>query len=89
MTGKIRAYVRKWEGRGYLEGIPDEAPILLEKANRVPSYRAICMAIMRNDVALQSLGYQREPCSTYMAIKRAELMARGKIAPSPQLEIRW
>lgn len=86
---KIRAYVRKWEGRGYPGGIPDEAPVLLEKACRVPSYRAICLAIMRNDVTLQSLGYTREPCHTYMAIKRAELLARGKIQPSPQLELRW
>lgn len=86
---KISAYVRKWEGRGYPTGIPDEAPTLLEKACRVPSYRAVCLAIMRNDVTLQSLGYTREPCQTYMSIKRAELLARGSIQPSRQLEMYW
>jgi hypothetical protein len=47
------------------------------------------MAIMRNDMALQSLGYSREPCGIYMGIKRAELLARGKIQPSRQLEMLW
>lgn len=89
MRHKILSYVHKWERRGYPDGIPDEAPTLLEKACRVPSYRAICLAIMRNDVTLQSLGYTREPCRTYMDLKRVELIARGKILPSPQLEIRW
>lgn len=89
MRSKILAYINRWESHGYPGGIPDEAPGLLEKAGRVPSYRVICMAIMRNDMALQSLGYSREPCGIYMGIKRAELLARGKIQPSRQLEMLW
>lgn len=82
---RIREYVRKWEGRGYPNGIPDEAPNLLERINKVPSYRAICLAIMKNDVALLTLGYSREPCRAYTELKRIELTARGKIAQSRQL----
>lgn len=85
MNARIRAYIRKWEGRGYPGGIPDEAPPLLEKLNKVPSYRVICMAIMKNDVALLTLGYSREPCQAYTELKRIELMQRGEISPSRQL----
>lgn len=76
---KIREYVRKWEGHGYPRGIPDEAPSTLERLNKVPSYRIICQAIMKNDVALMTLGYQRAPCEAYNVLKRIELVQRGVI----------
>lgn len=78
MQVKILAWVKKWESRGYSCGIPDEADLGIELAERAPSYRRICMAIMKNDVQLESLGYSREYCPMYMAIKRDELLARGK-----------
>lgn len=71
------AWIKKWEGRGYSSGIPDEADMGIELAERAPSYRRICMAIMKNDVQLESLGYTREVCATYMSIKREELIQRG------------
>lgn len=77
MRQKLRDYIATWESRGYPEGIPDEAPSSLESRNRAPSYRLICRAIMNNDVTLSSLGYQREPCEAYCALKRIELRARG------------
>lgn len=78
MKEKILAWVKKWEGRGYSNGIPDEADLGIELAERAPSYRRICMAIMRNDVQLESLGYTRELCAAYIAIKRDELQRAGK-----------
>lgn len=76
---KIREYIRKWEGRGYANGIPDEAPMELETIGKAPSYRRICIAILKNDVACESLGYAREKCAAYMEIKRVEIMnRRGK-----------
>lgn len=87
MKHKILAWVKKWESRGYSNGIPDEAHIHLEAAGRVPSYRMICLAIMKNDVTLESLGYTRPHCPAYMEIKRIELTVRGKIKPSPQLRL--
>lgn len=79
MIAKINAYIRAWENRGYRNGIPDEAPESLERINAVPSYRMIVRAILKNDVQLTTLGYEREPCYIYTKIKREELKERGKI----------
>lgn len=83
MRQKIRRYIATWEGRGYAEGLPDEAPGVLESLNKVPSYRSICMAIMKNDSSLLSLGYARPACEVYMVLKRIELVQRGVIRPMP------
>lgn len=76
---KILDWIKFWKLRGYLDDIPDEAPEIFEKENMVPSYRRICLAIMKNDVQLQSLGFSRTKCHFYNKIKRSELIANGKI----------
>ena len=76
MRKLILEYIKKWEAQGYPNGIPDEAPRRLENALRVPSYRMICMAIMKNDVHLTSLGLSRPKCGAYMALKKIEIEAR-------------
>lgn len=78
MRRKIIDYVKKWEARGYEQGIPDEADSRLEAMGRVPSYRRICKAILSNDVALTSLGYAKPDCAAYGILKRVELAARKK-----------
>lgn len=92
MREKIAAWIKKWEGRGYSHGIPDEADIGIELAERAPSYRRVCLAIMKNDVQLESLGYTREFCAIYMSIKREELAKRGdshKIYKTMQGQLSW
>lgn len=76
MKQKIESWIRRWEKRGYQDGIPDEACPYLEAAGKVPSYRRICLAIMRNDMALTSLGFTREPCEAYMMLKKIEIANR-------------
>ncbi len=76
MREKIESYIRKWERQGYPDGLPDEAPPRLEASGKVPSYRKICMAIMRNDVCLVSLGFNRPKTAAYMALKKIEIEAR-------------
>ena len=76
---KIQAWIQKWESRGYPEGIPDEAPFNLEEKLRVPSYRMVCLAIMKNDVTLETLGFARKPCDAYIAIKREEIALRERL----------
>ncbi len=76
MKRKIRNYIAKWERQGYPNGIPDEAPPRLEMAGKVPSYRFICRAILKNDIHLLSLGGSRPHCPLYDAIKREEIRAR-------------
>jgi predicted phosphoadenosine phosphosulfate sulfurtransferase len=74
---KILAYIKKWEGRGYSNGIPDEADANLEALIKAPSYRAICMAIVKNDVQLTSLGYSRPKSFAYMTLKQIEIEERN------------
>lgn len=78
MRQKIRQYISKWLEQGYQSGIPDEAPIKLEAMNKVPSYRKICMAILKNDIHLTTLGYSRPICEEYGILKRIELSARSE-----------
>ena len=84
MRNKISSYIKSWKRRGYPDDIPDEAPRRLEESFRVPSYRMLCIAIMKNDRHLLILGYSRPPCSIYNEIKRKELTEKGKIIPNPQ-----
>lgn len=78
MKQKILDYIRKWESQGYPDGIPDKADPRLEGLKKVPSYRMICKAIMKNDLALVSLGHNREQTDSYAVLKRIELAARKK-----------
>lgn len=77
MEEKIRKYIHSWRQKGYNESIPDEVPIGLEKRNLAPSYRAICIAIMKNDYQLEYLGFKRQPCKAYQEIKRQEIELRA------------
>lgn len=80
MKRRIQRYVSQWERRGYPHGIPDEAPAELERVTgKVPSYRLICLAIIKNDKQLESLGFTRKPCELYNVLKREELRQRGVI----------
>ena len=76
MRTRIAQYISKWTARGYEDGIPDEAPARLEEMCKAPSYRAICRAILRNDVACASLGFAREKTPAYMALKKKEIDER-------------
>ena len=77
-------YIKEEENKGYSNGIPDKAPKRLEQLNKVPSYRRICQAIIKNDFCLKSLGKQKKRSSIYDSYKREELKKRGVIN---QLEI--
>lgn len=75
---RIRQYIKTWEKRCYPEGIPDEAPRELESAALVPSYRRICLALIRNDLTLKTLGLSQPKSQLYGKIKRAEIEQRNK-----------
>jgi predicted phosphoadenosine phosphosulfate sulfurtransferase len=57
--------------------LPDEAPIELEKNNLVPSYRRICLAILKNDHNLTSLGFVGKKTKYYNDLKYIELKERA------------
>ena len=59
-TQKAKIYCQKWEGRCYRDGIPDDIPRKIFVAGRAPSYRAIAVCILQNDLKLFGLGFVRE-----------------------------
>ena len=61
--------MKVWEERCYKDGIPDEIPKRLSDSMRVPSYKAIAMAILQNDLALYSLGFQPVVSHWYRVVK--------------------
>ena len=75
---KVGSYVSKWASRGYPDGIPDEAPAKLEDLGKIPSYRMICKALLKNETNLESLGFARQQCELYGELKRIELQQRGE-----------
>jgi predicted phosphoadenosine phosphosulfate sulfurtransferase len=78
MKEKIKEYIQTWEARCYFDGIPDEAPHELEIRNKVPSYRLIAFAILKNDVSLKTLGYSPTKSKWYDYYKRIEIQGRQK-----------
>lgn len=62
-------------------GIPDESP--QEILEKVPSYKRIAMAILKNDYPLQSLGFTPKKSIFYNALKKIEIDARHKIQDQP------
>lgn len=79
MEKKIQEYVKEWRKRGYSNDIPDEVPDVLMRLGLAPSYKAIALAILKNDITLSSLGYSGTPSSWYGELKRIELEERGEI----------
>lgn len=84
MRSKIAEYITRWESQGYEDGIPDEVPDELMRLHLAPSYKAICFAILKNDVTLKLLGFSGTYSPWYGELKRVEIEGRrGKV----QLEL--
>lgn len=76
---QIKKYIKEWEKRCYPNGIPDEVPCELDKIDSVPSYKKICIALMKNENNLEILGFQRKKTLAYSELKRIEIEQRGNI----------
>lgn len=57
-------YIQTWEARCYADGIPDQLQDGVMKSCRAPSYKAIALAILRNDHNLHSLGFTERNSAT-------------------------
>tara|TARA_R110001599_G_scaffold258685_2_gene458927 strand:+ start:491 stop:760 length:270 start_codon:yes stop_codon:yes gene_type:complete len=85
MKKKIEKYIADWERKCYFDGIPDEVPARLTQLNKVPSYKQICAAILKNDTSLKTLGFQPKKSKYYSEFKRIEIDAR----PSKYKQLRF
>lgn len=85
---KFQTFIKGWHGRGYYDGIPDEAPKILEDAQWAPSYRRLCKVLLRNDWWCKGLGMMQpksDAYAKYLEIKKekkremeSDLVGEGK-----------
>lgn len=64
--------MKTWEERCYRDGIPDEVPQSVMESMRAPSYKAIAMCILNNDLHLYGLGFAPHVSHWYRAVKVKE-----------------
>lgn len=74
---KVQWYQRYWCVRGYRQGIPEEVPQEVTRKHYAPSWKSIAIAILSNDVALQTLGFSGPYSQYYSLLKQVELGERG------------
>lgn len=72
ITENIKTYIKTWEQRCYCDGIPDDINEKLRSSGRVPSYKSIAIAILKNDAALKSLGFSGKRSKWYKALKNKD-----------------
>ncbi len=73
--GRFKSFLKGWYARGYADGIPDEAPVVLENAHWAPSYRRLCKVLLRNDWWCKGLGLTQpksEAYARYLSLKKAK-----------------
>ena len=89
MKRAVRNYIKRWECRGYSDGIPDEVPYRIMWLRRAPSYKAICLAILRNNPG--DLGANLPVSAWYSELKRIELTGTTttKADQAGRLKQRW
>jgi predicted phosphoadenosine phosphosulfate sulfurtransferase len=62
---KFAVFIQWYRLRGYPHGIPDEADPKEEAARRVPSWRRLCKALLKNDWWCKSLGFGQHASGSY------------------------
>lgn len=62
---KLFTFIEWWKDRGYPDGIPDEAPYILESKKLVPSWRRVAKSLLRNDFWMKGLGFTQHKTDAY------------------------
>mgnify|MGYP007096709557 CR=1 FL=1 len=57
IASKVAAWEARWAARCYSSGLPDSVPDGLLYSGRVPSWKAVALAVLRNDLHLKALGF--------------------------------
>lgn len=73
---KVSVFLHWWELRGYPGGIPDQADVNDEAARKVPSWRRICKALLRNDYWCKGLSFTQTKSEAYQ--KYLKVMKRRR-----------
>lgn len=75
---KFRSFIKGWEGRGYVDGIPNEAPKVLESKMWAPSWRRLCKVLLRNDHWCKGLGLTQPKSKAYQDYVEMMRKKRGE-----------
>lgn len=67
---KLSVFLHWWAERGYPDGIPDEADIHDEAAKKVPSWKRICKALLRNDYWCKGLSFTQTKSTAFEKYKK-------------------
>lgn len=67
---KISVFLHWWSERGYPNSIPDEADIHDEAAKKVPSWKRVCKALLRNDYWCKGLSFSQTKSTAYEKYKK-------------------
>lgn len=62
---KIAVFLKWYADRGYPNGIPDEADFKDEASKKVPSWRRVCKALLRNDYWCKGLSFTQQKTTAY------------------------
>jgi predicted phosphoadenosine phosphosulfate sulfurtransferase len=85
-TERVSEYVRTWQARCYFHEIPDEVPVKVAASGRAPSWRAVAVALLQNDLHLYQLGYARPAYDRQRhAVNMAHIAMHGAPADGTQL----
>jgi len=74
---KIFTFENWWKERGYENGIPDEAPYILESKKLAPSWRRVCKSLLRNDFWCKGLGFTQHKTDAYKRYLELKKKQRG------------
>lgn len=88
---RFRGFIEGWKKRGYKNGIPEEAPVVLENKHWAPSWRRLCKVLLRNDYWCKGLGLTQprsEAYGKFLKIREANKKAGIKpdVADEEELE---
>lgn len=73
--------------RCYSTDIPDEVPKKVMQSGRAPSYKAIALAILRNDLQLYALGFSTPSYERQLEIVDRARLLTGAPSLDPQLDL--
>jgi predicted phosphoadenosine phosphosulfate sulfurtransferase len=77
-VSKFRGFISGWKKRGYVNGIPDEAPRVLEKKQWAPSWRRLAKVLLRNDWWCKGLGLTQPKSQAYQRF--IEMRRQGRLS---------
>jgi predicted phosphoadenosine phosphosulfate sulfurtransferase len=75
---RVEEYIKTWKGRCYYSDIPDEVPEKIMRSGRAPSYKAIALAILKNDLQLFALGFAAKESEWYQALRIEKAREQSK-----------